>query len=54
MLLSFVLIARVKGRANALIENRKFKEYTTEAEIALGDILYLPQDFESDDAEEDF
>jgi len=37
-----------------LIADEKFKEYNTEAEIALADILYLPQEFESDDGEEDF
>ena len=37
-----------------LIDNDKFKEYNNEAESALADILYLPQEFESDDGEEDF
>ena len=54
MLISFIFIAKVKGRSRELIENKRFKEYNTEAEIALGDILYLPQEFESDDNEEDF
>jgi hypothetical protein len=42
MLLSFIFIAKVKAKSRELIENRRFKEYNTEAEIALGDILYLP------------
>ena len=34
-----------------LIKDEKFTEYMQEAKIALADILYLPQEFESDDAE---
>jgi hypothetical protein len=37
-----------------LIKDEKFTEYMQEAKIALADILYLPQEFESDDGEEDF
>jgi hypothetical protein len=54
ILLSFVFISKVKAASQLLITNKRFKEYNTEAEIALGDILYLPQEFESDDNEEDF
>ena len=52
--LSFIMINKVKSRSKDLIENKRFKEYNTEAEIALADILYLPQEFESDEGEEDF
>lgn len=42
ILISFIFISKVKGRSRGLIENKRFKEYNTEAEIALADILYLP------------
>ena len=42
ILMSFCFISKVKGRSRDLIENRRFTEYNTEAEIALGEILYLP------------
>ena len=48
------MISKVKSKSKELIENKRFKEYNAEAEIALADILYLPQEFESDDGEEDF
>lgn len=54
ILISFIMISKVKARSRELIENKRFKEYNQEAEIALADILYLPQEFESDDGEEDF
>ena len=54
IIISFGLIFKVKIKARELIEHKKFKEYNQEAEIALADILYLPQEFESDDGEEDF
>jgi len=54
ILFSFIAITRVKSKKNELIENEKFKEYKSEAGLALSDILYLPQEFESDDGEEDF
>ena len=54
MILSFIFISKVKAMSQALIANKRFKEYNTEAEIALGDILYLPQEFESDDNEDEF
>ena len=54
ILVSFFSIANVKKESNRLIENPEFKEYKQEAELALADILYLPQEFESDDGEEDF
>ena len=43
LLFSFFHIGAVKGKSRELIENRRFKEYNTEAEIALSDILYFPQ-----------
>ena len=48
------MISKVKTRSQKLIQNQKFTEYNQEAKIALADILYLPQEFESDDGEEDF
>lgn len=42
ILLSFIFISKVKGKSRDLIENVRFREYNTEAEIALGEILYLP------------
>ena len=54
IIISFFSIGRVKSESNALIENKDFKEYKQEAELALADILYLPQEFESDDGEDDF
>lgn len=54
MILSFIFISKVKAKSQELITNKRFKEYNTEAEIALGDILYLPQEFESDDNEDEF
>ena len=54
ILLSFIFISKVKGKSRELIDNSRFSEYNTEAEIALGEILYLPQEFESDNGEEDF
>ena len=54
MIISFIFIAKVKAKSQELITNKRFKEYNTEAEIALGDILYLPQEFESDDNEDEF
>uniref|UniRef100_A0A7S3ICR1 Transmembrane protein n=1 Tax=Strombidium inclinatum TaxID=197538 RepID=A0A7S3ICR1_9SPIT len=54
IIISFIRISQVKAKARNLTENKEFKEYNQEAEIALADILYLPQEFESDDAEEDF
>jgi hypothetical protein len=54
ILISFYAIWGVKQRSKALINNKKFKEYHQEADQALQDILYLPQEFESDDGEEDF
>lgn len=54
ILVSFIMVSKVKAKSRDLIENKRFKEYNQEAEIALADILYLPQEFESDDGEEDF
>jgi len=54
ILISFYAIWKVKQKSKALISNKKFKEYNQEADQALQDILYLPQEFESDDGEEDF
>ena len=54
IIISFYAIWKVKQKSKALITNKKFKEYNQEAEQALQDILYLPQEFESDDGEEDF
>ena len=54
ILVSFCVIMGVKKLAIELIDNPKFKEYNPEASNALGDILYLPQEFESDDGEEEF
>jgi len=54
ILISFYMISKVKQRSQDLIKHEKFTEYMQEAKIALADILYLPQEFESDDGEEDF
>ena len=54
ILISLFAISKVKKRSKELIECERFKEYNQEAEIALADILYLPQEFESDDGEEEF
>ena len=54
ILISFYAIWKVKQKSKALITNKIFKEYNQEADQALQDILYLPQEFESDDGEEDF
>ena len=54
IVISFYAISKVKTQSRNLISNKKFKEYNQEAETALADILYLPQEFESDDGEEDF
>jgi hypothetical protein len=54
IIVSFIMISQVKNQSKDLIENKRFKEYNQEAVIALADILYLPQEFESDDGEEDF
>jgi len=54
ILISFIMIGQVKNKSKELIENKRFKEYNQEAIIALADILYLPQEYESDDGEEDF
>jgi hypothetical protein len=42
LLISFIFIRKVKVKSRELIDNKRFKEYNTEAEIALGEILYLP------------
>jgi len=47
------MISKVKAKSDALIQDDKFTEYNQEAKIALADILYLPQEFESDDGEDD-
>lgn len=44
ILMGVVMIGKVRSKANDLINNKRFKEYTTETELALQDILYLPQD----------
>jgi len=54
ILISFYMISKVKQKSNDLISDKRFSEYNQEATIALADILYLPQEFESDDGEEDF
>ena len=53
IIISFFTIRRVKSNAKKLIDDPQFKEYKQEAELALADILYLPQEFESDDGEEE-
>ena len=53
IIISFITISSVKKNAKKLIDDPQFKEYKQEAELALADILYLPQEFESDDGEED-
>jgi len=35
IIISFICISKVKGMSKELIENKRFKEYTTEAELAL-------------------
>jgi len=42
ILISFYAIRNVKKLSTALIEDKEYKEYKQEAEIALADILYLP------------
>jgi len=54
ILISLYSINKVKHMSRQLIDDKRFKEYNQEAEIALADILFLPQEFESDDGEEDF
>ena len=54
ILFSFYMINKVKSSAQRLISNQRFEEYNQEAEFALADILYLPQEFETDDGEDDF
>lgn len=54
IMLSYIMISKVKKSSAELIQDQKFTEYNQEAKIALADILYLPQEFESDDGEEDF
>ena len=53
IVISFLVIRNVKTTAKKLIDDPQFKEYKQEAELALADILYLPQEFESDDGEEE-
>ena len=53
IIVSFFVIHGVKKEARELIEHRDFKEYSQDAEVALADILYLPQEFETDENEED-
>ena len=53
IIFSFCVINGVKKESRALIEDRDFKEYSADAEVALADILYLPQEFETDENEED-
>ena len=52
ILMGVVMIGKVRSKANDLINNKRFKEYTTEAEIATQDILYLPQAPVTDEEEE--
>ena len=54
ILISFISISQVKVKSRELIENRRFKEYKKESQKSLANILYFPQDIESDDGEEDF
>lgn len=52
--ISFAFIHRVKLKSQELINNKKFREYADDAQIALADILYLPQEFESDEGENEY
>lgn len=49
IVVSFFAVRKVKIECQKLIHNKKFKEYSQEAELALQDVLYLPVDIESDD-----
>lgn len=51
--ISFFAIKKVKIEAQKLIDKDTYKEYKQEAQLALADILYLPQEFESDEIEEE-
>lgn len=53
IVVSFFAIRVVKKKAQELIDDDDFKEYKQEAMLALADILYLPQEFESDEIEEE-
>jgi len=54
IVISIFGIKMVKKKAQELIDDSDFKEYKQEAQLALADILYLPQEFESDDGEDEF
>lgn len=54
IIISFFAIHQVRAEKFKLFRNEKFKEYRQEAALALSDILYLPQEFQSDDGEEEF
>ena len=51
LIVSYFAIKKVKVQCVALINNRKYKEYRQEAEIALAEVLYLPNDYESEEEE---
>ncbi len=51
LLVSFFAVKKVKVQCQALINNKKYKEYSQEAEIALADVLYLPEEYESEEEE---
>lgn len=51
IIVSYFAVRKVKVECQKLIHNKKFKEYSQEAELALQDVLYLPVDMESDDEE---
>ena len=46
--LSMIIIKVVKLKASEMIQNDNFEEYTEEAELAMSEIRYLPQEFDSD------
>lgn len=51
IVVSYFAVRKVKMQCEKLINNKKFKEYSQEAELALQDVLYLPAEIESDEEE---
>lgn len=54
ILISFIAIRNVKEKSNDLITRKEFREYAEDAQIALADILYLPQEFDSDEGDNEY
>lgn len=54
IIISIVAIHRVKLKAQELIKNPKFSEYAEDAAVALEDIQYLPNEFESEEEDGEY